>query len=199
MTLVVGLVGKDHVVMAADTDTRLGDAGGYYGTKCHKLINVTGEAWILGVAGDGSALGLISKINTLEPPKLTGLKFTHWYAEYFFSLYKQDGLTESMWFLMAGFNDGRPSLFRWSVEKTGYDPQLVQPHAINGTHDVVGASTHGALYFVSEHHSADMTVEQNICLAHFSISEATKHDLRLGSASRIRRDWPPRMLSIRTN
>jgi 20S proteasome alpha/beta subunit len=55
MTLVVGLVGEDHIVMAADTDTRLGDSGGFYGTKCHKLLSVNGEAWILGVAGIGAA------------------------------------------------------------------------------------------------------------------------------------------------
>lgn len=180
MTLVVGLVGKDHILMAADTDTRLGDAGGYYGTKCHKLLSVNSETWVLGVAGDGSALGLISKMSTLAPSHLSGEKFIHWYADYFFSLYKQDGLTESMWFLMAGHAEGKPLLFRWSVEKTGYDPSLVQPHAINGTHDVVGASTHGALYFVNRHNSSGMSLGQHIRLAHFAIYEATRQDARLG-------------------
>jgi len=108
------------------------------------------------------------------------MKFVEWYAKYLFDLYKQDGLTESMWFLMAGYADGRPSLFRWSVEKTGYDPQFVPPHAINGRHDVVGASTHGALYFVNRHNSVDMNIEQHIRLAHFAIYEATTQDVRLG-------------------
>jgi hypothetical protein len=62
---------------------------------------------------------------------------------------------------------------------TGDGEKWHGPGEHHGDHLAIGSACHGAMYFMSEHHSPEMSECQRLQLAHFCITEAAKHDRRV--------------------
>src|SRR5208283_3931092 len=43
----------------------------------------------------------------------------------------------------------------------------------------IGACNHGAMYFATQFHRENMSIEQNVLLAFHCVAEAAKHDIRV--------------------
>ena len=95
-------------------------------------------------------------------------------------LYEKHSYTGSASLLLAGIQDGRSALYSWSLERDvqgqiKFDGALLAPGRA-----AIGANNHGALYFANAYHSPDLNTSQRILLAYLCVSEAAKHDPRIG-------------------
>jgi hypothetical protein len=183
MTLVLALKGTDEVILAADSAGYTDHPGGMYRRKLRKLRKVNKGKWVVGIAGSDESLSLIETLN------LRGFSFgqSAWacvpdYAHELWEEYRRGGFSLDMHFLLAGIDIRGPFMFQWSFDrpKPGRPVSLIGPSFCYGDHEAIGASIHGALYFAGEHHRKDMDTAQRVSLAHFCVSEAAKHDLRVG-------------------
>lgn len=172
MSLIVGLAGKDEIVVAADTLGFVGDAGGFYGFECRKL-HVIQEKWLLGVAGTSIGWDLFSAMNQQHLELGKGFHKAVWdFSNEMHELYQGQDYEGETFLLLCGIHDGRPLLAEWSFpRKDGVSfPTLWT---------AIGAKHHGALYFASSRHSRDMDTELRILLAYFCVREAAACDLRV--------------------
>ena len=180
MTLVLGLRGKDHVVVAADRLGHINKGTGDYGYKCAKLRPMTAgkRQWIVGMAGSDMAITLADRVaatgDTL-PGKHAGVELAQVYAEELRVAAQASGCDEPMWFLFAGVDSRGSFIYHLSFDGQNWRG----PGEHTGDQLAIGASCHGALYFASEHHSPEMSQAQRLLLAHFCIAEAAKHDIRI--------------------
>jgi hypothetical protein len=87
-----------------------------------------------------------------------------------------------MHFLLAGVDDWGPFMHQWSFDraKPGRPIFLIGPSICYGDHEAIGVAVHGALYFAGEHNRREMDTSQRVQLAHFCVTEAAKHDYRIG-------------------
>ncbi len=154
-----------------------------YRRKCRKLLKVNKSRWVVGIAGSDESLSLIDTFN------LRGFVFGQHasasvrdYAHELWDEYRGRGFSLDMHFLLAGIDIRGPFMHQWSFDrsKPGRPISLIGPSICYSDNEAIGASVHGALYFAGEHHREDMDTAQRVSLAHFSVCEAAKHDLRVG-------------------
>ncbi len=173
-------MGKDHVVVASDRLGHTNDAAGMYGFKCAKLRSIrAGEReWVVGMAGSDMAITLVDNVAVCGSA-LDG----RWAMHYLSEVYAEDlrraatksGCDEPMWFLFAGVDSRGPFIYRLTFDGVKWSG----PGEHHGNHTAIGTECHGAMYFMSEHHVPEMSEQQRIQLAHFCITEAAKHDMRV--------------------
>ena len=182
MTLVVALRGPDHIVVAADRLAHIRDDAGMYRHKCAKLRTINKGRWVVGMSGAEAGLGLLDVLEARPPQSFEGHpeESMHVYVDAMWREYEKRHFDEDMFFVVAGVQGECPFMCEWAFrEPAGLPRSPWGPTTIYADRCALGACRHGALYFTSEHHNAEMTVGQRVALAHFAISEAAKHDDRV--------------------
>jgi len=178
MSLAHGLIGKQSVVMAADSYGHSNDPGGMYGYHFSKLMLVNQDRWILGIAGSDSSRSI--------PEELQRKQFTFdgqiddavlRYSKEIFSIRVERSYRGDCYFLLAAFDNGVPCFYEWHLLDSG-SGQLSRRLSVQIA--AIGARYHGALYFSHAYHRPDMGDEELALLAHFCVSEAANHDPRIG-------------------
>ena len=150
MTLVVGLRGKDHVVVAADRLGHTSDGGGTYGFKCAKLRSIVAgnRNWVVGMAGSDQAITLVDTV-AISGATLAGKSalgdLTQYYVPELCEVAARAGCDEPMWFLFAGVDSTGPFLYRLSFDGEKWHG----PGEHQGNHLAIGSACHGAMYFMS--------------------------------------------------
>jgi 20S proteasome alpha/beta subunit len=175
MTLIVALQGEDELVFASDTRVWEGVKAGYYTSQASKL-RVIGQDWISGSAGTGVGADVQAQIaaaeEVFEPDVDAGAPA---YALRTAELYRKSHYVGETSFLLAGFGQDGPAIYRWSL------PGFSGPVRSRGGRCTIGIGEHGAMYFAAAYHKTSMTSEQRMLLAYFCVYEVTKHDPRVGA------------------
>jgi hypothetical protein len=95
-------------------------------------------------------------------------------------LYDQIGCQGDTTVLLCGVSKGEPATYTWSLGRDSNGQVKFSGAQIRPERAGIGAGQHGALYFASAFHRRDMDTKQRILLAYFCLSEAAKHNLRVG-------------------
>jgi 20S proteasome alpha/beta subunit len=188
MTIVMGLQGKDHVVMAADRLGHTLDGSGMYGFGSGKLhiISAGSREWVVGVAGSLDALTVVKAVSREALEGECAVNELETYADKLGEVCRHRGFEDDMWFLVAGIDKAGPFIYQISFleqeRDRGEGRKWIGPLSVGQTmgYCAIGAAAHGALYFASEHHKPEMSESQRLLLAHFCLTEACKHDMRVG-------------------
>ncbi len=185
MTLVVALEGKDEVVVAADSRIIEGENEGRYQSEHTKLLRV-GPNWILGVAGTVIGYELHSRMESENRAFHPDIRIgTHGYAKRMRELYEECECSGPAFLILAGVYKGRPSIYGWNLERDR-DGRIQFGGAMPAFgRTAIGANHHGALYFANAHHAPEMPTNQRVLLAYFCVTEAAKHDPRVGGAVEV--------------
>jgi len=175
MTLIVALQGKEELVFASDTMGYDGVKAGYYKFQASKL-RILGQNWISGSSGTGIGWDLQAQIEaaneTFEENIDVGAPN---YALRTMALYRKNQYAGDTSFLLGGFNQHGPVIYRWSL------PGFSGPIRCRAGRAAIGIGEHGAMHFAAAYHNESMTSEQRMLLAYFCIYEATKNDPRVGT------------------
>jgi len=95
--------------------------------------------------------------------------------------YEQIGCQGDTTALLCGVSEGEPATYTWRLSREKDNGTIkFKGASIRPRRAGIGASQHGALYFASAFHRKEMHTRQRILLAYFCVSEATKHDIRVG-------------------
>lgn len=175
MSLIVALQGKDELVFASDTLGWEGVKEGYYRFQVSKL-RVIGQDWISGSSGTGVGADVQAQIaaahEAFEQDVDAGAPA---YALRTAELYRQSQYVGETSFLLGGFTQNGPVIYRWSL------PGFSGPMRCPGGRCTIGIGEHGAMHFAAAYHQTSMTTEQRMLLAYFCVYEVTKQDPRVGA------------------
>lgn len=175
MSLIVALRGKDELVFAADTLGWEGVKEGYYKFSAKKLRAIGGN-WISGTAGTGVGADLQAQLaaegECWEEDIDLGAPA---YAVRTLKLYQHRGYAGETSFLVGGFHQDSPVIYRWSL------PEFAGAVRCRTGRAAIGIGEHGAMHFSAAYHRESMTTEQRILLAYFCIFETTRQDPRVGT------------------
>ncbi len=184
MTLILGLIGKDEVVVAADSEAYDGTPEGLYRFSVSKL-HPFGK-WLLGFADGPAAYTLHSRMVAAHESFDTNMAIgVHDYAARMKGLYVQGGYKEATSVMAAAVCEGKPSIYCWRLQADDTGKLAFTGVVEKVERGVIGALGHGALYFANAYHSDSLTTSQRIRLAHFCISQATKYDPRVGGTVEV--------------
>jgi 20S proteasome alpha/beta subunit len=176
MSLALGLVGESSVVLAADSYGYLRNAGGTYGECYSKILLVNDGKWALATAGSGSAKSISEELERKEY-KFFGQvdEAIVKYSKELWNIRQDRHITGDWLFLLGMFDGGSPHIYSWSFINGVPIFALRQPVRIH----VIGAREHGALYFAHQNYAPEISDKERIFLAHFCVSEVSKHDIRV--------------------
>jgi 20S proteasome alpha/beta subunit len=175
MTLIVALQGEDELVFASDTLAWDGVKEGYYKFHVSKLRRI-GRNWISGSSGTGVGSDVQAQIAAAEETFSENLDVgAAGYALRTVDLYRKTQYVGDTSFLLGGFNQHGPVIYRWSL------PAFCGPTRCRAGRSAIGVGEHGAMHFASAYHKVSMTTEQRQLLAYFCVYEAVRHDPRVGA------------------
>jgi len=181
MTLILALVGRDNAVLAADAKQRKGDGDGFYASAVEKLKIVNGGNWILGVALAQIGLDLAGYVEENSESFNANIHLgIHSYVKRMRELYREHGHSAPTSLLVAGCGKDDVAVYGFNLEG-GDDGTVVSEGATKVLNQsAMGAAHHGAMYLSHALHRMDTSLVQRISIAHFSVSEACKQDVRVG-------------------
>ena len=183
MTLVFALQGQDEIVVAADSMAHDGpDSEGRYKSSVRKLHPLPNH-WLFGFADGQSAYAIYNQIKAQGWESQLSANIAlgaQEYAEKMRDLYEKSSYQDSTTAILCGVSNGEPATYSWSLSRDDKGQVKFAGAQIRPERAGIGARQHGALYFASAFHRRDMDTKQRISLAYFCLSEAAKHDLRVG-------------------
>lgn len=175
MTLIVALQGKDELVFASDTLGWDGVKEGFYKFQVSKL-RIIGRDWISGSSGTGVGADVQAQIAATQATFAADIDVgAPEYALRTQELYRKSEYVGETSFLLGGFNQHGPVIYRWSL------PEFSGPVRCQSGRAAIGIGEHGAMHYSAAYHNLSMTTEQRMLLAYFCIYEVTKHDPRVGA------------------
>jgi len=181
MTVILAIKGVHHVAIFADSLGHSNDADGMYRHSFRKLRTINGK-WVIGVSH--SQLGL-EVVNDLGSDPLNGLHSIDRFAaaeiaSRLLSLYQAKGFHDEVRFVLGGVGAFGPFIHEWWLkpndDKSGVT--LEGPYE-QSRHAVLGASRHGALYFLHGFNRLSMSIPQHVLLGFHCVAEVAKHDVRV--------------------
>jgi len=181
MTVILGLKGTDHVVLASDTLEMRGPSEGMYRQLSHKLQRINGS-WAIGVSGSLDGLQIVRDLGEEKLDGLSEVTFlaVEQLANRILDAYRKKGFSDEAWFLLVGIGDsGQPFIQNWRFKGENGEVRIEGPRE-QGSVAAIGACNHGALYFAKEFQRETMSIEQNALLAFHCVAEVAKHDVRVG-------------------
>jgi len=175
MTLILALQGEDDLVFASDTLAWDGLTQGYYKFQVSKLRCI-GRNWLSGSAGTSVGADVQAQIAAAQEGFAENLDVgATQYAVRTRDLYRRSQYVGETSFLLGGFNQHGPVIYRWSL------PAFSGPIRCRAGRSAIGVGEHGAMHFAAAYHRLSMTTEQRLLLAYFCIYETTRHDPRVGT------------------
>lgn len=182
MTLIVALKGKGHVSMTGDTlEMREQDAAMYCQYR-QKIRRVNGS-WVIGVSGSLDGLQVVEDLGEKEMPNLSSRlsEAVQQIAEDLLERYKTKNFCGACWFLLIGFHGGRQFIWNWNFVNKGQNAEDVELEGPREQQEkaAIGTFDHGALYFIHEFLTPQMSPGQTALLALHCISEVANHDPRV--------------------
>lgn len=182
MSIVLGLKGRDHAVIVADTLEIRGHNDGMYQERTHKLQKINGT-WGIGVAGSLDGLQIVRDFGEepIEGFSDIPMVAVDQLARHMLDAYRRKGFSQETHFLLAGiepWKNGHPFLWTWSFKKESEEVKIEGPREMPSG-NAIGACNHGALYFAKEFQSGDMSLEQNVIIGFHCVAEVAKHDVRV--------------------
>lgn len=176
MTLILALPGPGEVVVAADTYVYSDYAEAYYSSQAEKIWKE--GSWLIGIAGNELGKAVLARI------KRNGFNFARDFNSVaddlakdvngvFLTLSEQDRSRYDFRVLMCGVEKGKPQLCEWSASSLFPCGSADRPAAI-------GAINHGGIYLAYQHYRLDLTTNQRMLLAYFSVHAVTQQDMRVG-------------------
>lgn len=175
MTLILALQGEDDLVFASDTLAWDGLAEGYYKFHVSKLRCI-GRNWLSGSAGTSVGADVQAQIAAGQEAFAENLDMgASQYAVRTRELYRKTQYVGETSFLLGGFNQHGPVIYRWSL------PAFSGPVCCRAGRCAIGIGEHGAMHFAAAYHKTSMTTQQRLLLAYFCVYETTRHDPRVGT------------------
>jgi 20S proteasome alpha/beta subunit len=178
MSMVIGMVGKEAIVMAADTICMVGDDSGYYNDSHSKLYKASNPKFAIGLAGSRGADKFLRVRN-----EWTALDFdetTRAYKGIAFEDYQHGNTSYDFYYLMGGYDrDGQPRLERVRFVRDNYNSgrPVSDIASVNSKH-AIGLEKHGAWYLLANYFDKDMSTDQTMLLSYLILSEVLRHDRR---------------------
>jgi hypothetical protein len=168
-------VGKNEIVMAAESLCQLGDPDGQYNASSSKIRTVGSVAF--GFAGARCGFGLFDtaargEAFTADDSLNEGIKR---FIKAMGSEYRSGYYRDDVRFLACGIDGAEPLIYvATCVNGVTNGPSLITEGRI-----AIGLEKHGALHFVHRYHHRGMTTNELAFLAYFSIAEVIFHDARV--------------------
>jgi 20S proteasome alpha/beta subunit len=178
MSIVVAIVGKDSIVIGADTICVNGDEIAHYTERHSKIYSASNPHFAIGLAGSKAADRFLAPCRH---------EFSHLdfdasvlaYTKLAFDDYGQGLRAFDFYFLFCGYDSmGEPRLERVRFLISQNDGKPYHDAAPVGSKHAIGVDRHGAWYTLANYYQKEMNIDQTMLLTYLTLREVIRHDER---------------------
>ena len=177
MSMVIAVVAKDCIVLAADTICMFGDDTAHYSDKHSKLYVASNPKFVIGLTGSKGADKFLHQHS--EWSSLDFDQTVERYREFAFDEYKKGKYSFNFYYLICGYDKfGEPQIERVRFERESYSGMPISDvEPVNPRH-AIGIEKHGAWYLLANYYRPKMSRDDAMLFVYLCLREVIRHDER---------------------
>src|SRR5579859_910380 len=178
MSIVVSLVGKEAIVIGADTICIGGDDTAHYCDRHSKLYKASNPQFAIGLAGSKGADRFLQQREDFSHLDFDATVTA--YSDLTFADYSKGNRTYDFYYLICGydrFGEQRIERVRFERDHSNNGQPVSDVEPVLPKH-AIGISKHGAWYVLANYFRKGMSTDETMLLAYLCLREVIRHDER---------------------